>query len=89
MAWNKKGDGYNSTIKRRILAGLCKFCEEPHAPEHTMCYDCLEKHNRRNRSYKAKLRKENKCTRCACPLHPEMDKGHLDCLNCREGVDRF
>jgi hypothetical protein len=82
---NERSNKYRG---KKASLGLCFYygCNEPAIPHRRYC----EKHTNQ-KAVKAeelynKRIEENKCPRCGCPLHFDMDQGYITCLNCREHI---
>jgi len=81
-------DRSNKYRGKKAFLGLCFYygCNEPAIPHRRYC----EKHTNQKAVKAEELYNkrvgENKCPRCGCPLHSDMDQGYICCLNCREHI---
>ena len=82
---------------KRIKAGLCRDCGAPAVKNYIMCAACLYKDKRRKHEYyrnnqpemlkrdkaiKARCKENKICPCCKKKLDPEVDAGHVKCVNC-------
>jgi len=78
--------------RNRINKGICVHCNNI-ATHGIRCEYHRNYHNEHGLLYDKKRRKkrynEYKCVRCGNILHEEIDKGHSNCLACREHILKY
>ena len=81
--------------RRRVLRlkmGKCEKCGNKAEPNKPLCTQCNERMRIKNRVKNAarykRCKEEHRCPRCTYPLDPEIDAGHICCINCREKLVR-
>ncbi len=75
---------------RQKAKGLCICCSSPARYPYVRCDDCMEvdrvKATSKMKRLKIQRKADNECPQCGIRLHPDMDKGRTNCLNCREHI---
>lgn len=74
------------------MDGRCVDCSDWALPGRIRCLahqEALRPIMRRSKAALVKRRRENGlCPMCGYPLHPDADKGRINCIDCREETNR-
>lgn len=85
----------DAAYQRRCRAkGLCPRCGKPTVPGRSYCRFHLEKQKlfrtpEDDRARRKSRKEQGKCIRCGAPMEPEMDRGRVKCLFCREMLNGY
>ena len=77
------------TYWERRNKGLCCWCNTPAIPGRVKCEEHTAQHSKWDRQSMNKRRTEKRCIACGSDLLPDVDTGHVKCINCREHLNTW
>ena len=57
-------------VEMQRIRGLCRYCQKPHEPGHTMCREHLKKTRDRVNGIRARATENGLCIHCRLPVDP-------------------